>query len=189
MLEGGYQVHGCRTYIIFKCAGCDDVKMKMEIWNSEITDVDNNPIVTDFFYPPSIYRPKPKWFWLIDRNWHIAKLFDEVYMAIHNSANALASMGIRSIIESVMIDKVSDSGTFAKNLKNFQEKGYVSRIQVDALTVALELGHASIHRGHVPEEYQVSIALDITEALVHQLYVVPETAEFARKNIPARNSV
>jgi hypothetical protein len=43
-------------------------------------------------------------------------------------------MGIRSVLEQVMIHQVGDHGTFGKNLDAFCSGGYASRVQRDALT-------------------------------------------------------
>jgi hypothetical protein len=179
-------VFGARTYTILKCAGCEDVAMKMEVWHSEHTDTDNVPIIECSYFPPRIYRPKPGWMWLIDSQWHIAKLANEIYSALQNGSYALASMGLRAAIEAIMIDKVSDQGSFAKNLAAFEKNGFVSRLQVDSLIRALELGHASIHRSHMPTALEVSVAMDIVDNLINQLYVIPGIATHAFNSVPRR---
>ena len=187
-LPNGYPLYGARNYTIYQCAGCDEVTMKMETWHSEHTDVDNTPIIERQFFPPRIYRAKPDWLWIIDPDWHISKLSNEVYAAIQNGSYALASMGLRALIEAIMIDKVGDSGSFQKNLTAFEQNGFVSKLQVAALSSALELGHASIHRGHVPNAHQVGSAMDIVDNLINQLYVIPYSAEHLSKEVPKRAS-
>lgn len=144
--------------------------------------------MNEAYYPPSIYRPQPTWFTLLDREWHITKLLQEIYNALQNSAPALASMGLRAVIEAIMIDKVGDGGSFAENLKKFHSEGYISKVQHAALSAALELGHASIHRGHIPDGFQLETALDITENLVHGLYVIQHRAQASVRNLPGRKT-
>ena len=96
-------------------------------------------------------------------------------------------MGIRAAIEAIMIDKVKDSGTFNKNLNKFKEEGYISTFQLKDLEAALELGHASIHRGFMPKKEQIEFALDILESLLHGLYVLDKTAKETISTIPKRN--
>jgi hypothetical protein len=97
-------------------------------------------------------------------------------------------MGLRAVIEAVMIDKVGDGGSFASNMKKFRAAGYVSEVQHASLSTALELGHASIHRGHLPDGFQLETALDITENLVHSLYVIEHRARATVRNLPPRKT-
>jgi hypothetical protein len=184
----GYSIYGANTHNLLKCAGCGEIKLRVNSWFSEDTDVEGAPIVKETFYPPATSRPKPRWFYLLDSQWHITKLFDEVYTATYNGAKSLASMGLRAVIEAVMIDKVGDNKPFAKNLEQFQNQGYVSTIQKNSLLAALELGHASIHRGYEPTDDQLDTAIDIVEGLVHQLYLLSNNAEAAKMKIPKRKA-
>jgi hypothetical protein len=86
--------------------------------------------MTEAYYPPSIFRPQPKWLSLPDREWHITKLLQEVYNVLQNNAPVLAAMGIRAVLEAIMIDRVGDNGSFAANLKKFQVQGHISMVQL-----------------------------------------------------------
>lgn len=183
-----YSISGASTHNLLKCAGCGEIKLRVNSWFSEETDEEGRPLVKEHFYPPAISRPKPRWLNLLDSQWHITKLLDEVYTATYNGAKSLASMGLRAVIEAVMIDKVGDNNSFAKNLEEFQAQGYVSKIQKKSLLAALELGHASIHRGYEPTDDQLDTAIDIVEGLIHQLYLLPGNAEAAKMEIPKRKT-
>jgi len=52
-------------------------------------------------------------------------------------------MGLRAALEQVMIIKVGDQGSFAKNLEAFCDKGGASRVERDAISAVLDAGHAS----------------------------------------------
>ena len=184
----GYSICGSSTHNLLKCAGCGEIKLRVTSWFSEETDIEGAPIVKEAFYPPAISRPKPRWFNMLDSEWHITKLLNEVYTATYNDAKSLASMGLRAVIEAVMIDKVGDNNSFARNLEKFQSQGYVSRIQKESLIAALELGHASIHRGYEPSNDQLDTAIDIVEGLIHQLYLLPRDVEHAKNKIPGRKA-
>jgi hypothetical protein len=95
-------------------------------------------------------------------------------------------MGVRAVLESVMIDKLSDQGTFKENLKLFFENGYISKIQMEILEGALELGHASIHRGYIPDSDQIIFALDLMETIVHHLYLLKDQAKHSLTGVPSR---
>ena len=184
----GYQVSGGDTYYVLECRGCESVKILHESWFSEDTDVTGHPTVNRVYYPSSIFRPHPRWFKSLDDEWHVSKLLREIYQAMQNDAPSLAAMGIRAVIEAIMIDKVGDQGTFKKNLSEFQAKGFISAFQLGILEAVLELGHASIHRKFIPDSEQLEVALDIMENLVHELYVLEHRAKATVSGIPKREA-
>ncbi|MDO5686870.1 MAG: DUF4145 domain-containing protein [Neisseria sp.] len=182
-----YEIDGGDLYILLECMGCESVKVLHESWFSEETDEEGYPITTVRYYPSSIFRPKPNWLWLLDKEWHVTKLLNEIYQALQNDAPSLAAMGVRAVIEAIMIDKVGDHGSFVANLKEFQNKGYISSLQLGILEVALEMGHATIHRAFVPKVEQLEVALDTLESLIHALYLLEDQAKHHAKFIPKRD--
>jgi hypothetical protein len=95
-------------------------------------------------------------------------------------------MGIRALLESLMIKKVGDKGTFATNLDAFVSAGHVSRGQKEMFESTLELGHAAMHRGFVPTAAVPVACLDATEHVVQSLSVFPTQSAELRKAIPKR---
>ncbi|WP_260293668.1 DUF4145 domain-containing protein [Sedimenticola hydrogenitrophicus] len=186
VFEGQFEVSWGDSYTVLQCNGCDAVKIKHNDWFSEDVEADGRPVVNTRYYPPTIFRKQPTWFRELDTEWHITKLMKEVYSALQNDCPSLAAMGVRAILEAIMIDKIGDQGSFTKNLKAFEIEGYISKIQLEILDKALELGHASIHRGFVPNNGQVVFSLDLTETIVHHLYLLKESASLAVKDIPPR---
>jgi hypothetical protein len=64
----------------------------------------------------------------------------EICAAIQNDAPRLAAVGMRSLLEHVMIQNVGDHGTFGKNLDEFRKAGFLSQTQADYLAKTLEGG-------------------------------------------------
>jgi Domain of unknown function (DUF4145) len=95
-------------------------------------------------------------------------------------------MGIRALIEQMMIHKAGDKGSFAKNLDAFQQAGYVSLVQRDALNDILDAGHATIHRAYEPKAKDIQIALDITEGIIAAIFVHADAAKKVSERVPAR---
>lgn len=186
VIDNRYELSWADIYTVLQCAGCDSVKILHEDWFSEHYEPDGNLTINKRYYPPAIFRKEPEWLNKLSADWHITRLLREVYSALQNNAPSLAAMGIRAVLEAIMIDKVNDQGTFINNLKAFQDKGFISQIQLDRINDALELGHASIHRGFIPQSDQVIFALELTEAIVHHLYVLEDEAKEAVKGIPPK---
>jgi hypothetical protein len=78
----------------------------------------------------------------IDVDHDVRSLSAEIYKAPGGGHHRLAAMGIRALLEQVMVIKVCDHGYFGENLGAFCEKGFILRIQRDVLSTVLDLGHA-----------------------------------------------
>jgi hypothetical protein len=186
-VDDSYSIHGGDRFALLECLGCESVRMLHESWHSESTDADGAPAIDEVYYPPSKFRPEPEWIsQLSEQKLSIARIFDEVYVAFLNNSTILAAMGVRAIIEAVMIDKVGDQGNFAANLVAFEKDGYISSRQLSVVKSALELGHATMHRGFCPSVTQLWAALDIIENLVHGIYVLPGKSQGVSASVPAR---
>jgi hypothetical protein len=95
-------------------------------------------------------------------------------------------MGIRALLEQVMISKVGDGGSFQEQLEAFEKAGYISFIQRDAMKATLEVGHAAMHRAYTPTEEDVKVALDIVEGVMAPLYHHRAQAEKMADRVPPR---
>lgn len=187
-LSPDFEINGSDNYEVIECSGCEAVSFIHFSWFSEIADDDGAPIKTRNHFPPETFRPEPKWLRRLDEDWHIAKLLKEVYVALQSNALAIAAMGIRAIIESMMIEKVGDQGTFAQNLDACKRTGLISLNQEQVLGAALELGHASIHRGFMPDLQQLEASMDIVESLIQGWHFLPKDAAAVIKGVPKRAS-
>jgi hypothetical protein len=156
------------------------------------TSWDGDELQTQY-YPPPISRKKPEWLSALFWGWigeekyeQLPGLFGEVYEAVRGGQHRLATMGIRAILENIMVAKVEDQGNFAENLEAFSEGGYISLVQRDAMTDILDAGHAAMHRGYKPSVPDLNTALDIAEGIVSAIYVHSEKAKDVASRVPAR---
>jgi Domain of unknown function (DUF4145) len=113
-------------------------------------------------------------------------LLGEIYAALYNNSRRLAGMGVRALLEKVMIEKVGDAGTFKETLSRFTQEGYVAARQAHVLEAILEAGHASTHRGWVPSIADLNSLLDVTESVIETVYFHEDKAEALRKSVPPR---
>jgi hypothetical protein len=107
-------------------------------------------------------------------------------VALQNDQPYLAAMGIRALLEQIMVTKCGDRGTFNKNLDAFQTDGYVSPVQRERLKTVLEVGHAAIHRGYKPSKEDLMTLVDLTEVIVQTFYLHGSKVEDLKKKIPPR---
>jgi hypothetical protein len=177
-----YNIHGDDTYELLKCGGCDSVMLRHTSWFSE------DPVPSIHFYPPAMSRKEPVWLSeMHGSSAHFAKtLLKEIYVGVQNGMKMIATMGVRSLMEYVMIDSVGDQGTFGQNLSEFAKKGFISDKQRDILDVVLEAGHARTHRAYKPSDEDLATCIDIAENVLQTVYVHPEKAAELKKRVPKR---
>jgi hypothetical protein len=167
---------GSDSYQLLSCCGCERITFKHDSDCSEDFDTRGNPIVTTNYYPAEVSRKKPSWmnemFCVLPLgNNFISDLIREIYIALENNSIRLAVMGIRALIEQVMINKVSDQGTFKKNMSKFESEGHISKNQRQVLEPVLEAGHATIHRSYSPTTEELIAMLDVTENIIESIYI------------------
>jgi hypothetical protein len=182
-----HPISGSDTYETLKCSGCENIKLRHTSWFSE----DDKPTV--HYFPPAIFRRNPEWFsdlWLDmpDDDSFVESLLKEIYIALQNNQPCLAAMGVRSLIEKVMISKTGDKGNFNKNITEFENLGYVSRIQRERVEAILEAGHATIHRTFEPSKKDVITLVDIAEHIIETVYLHEKKIDELKKRVPPRPS-
>ncbi len=164
-------IEGTVKYEMLRCCGCSTFSLRQTSDDSESPPGEVNIC----YYPPRSFRPLPRWLSQLDPflpgERTVQELLEEVYVALQNDLRRLATMGIRAILEHVMIDKVGDHGTFGRNLNAFEEKGFVSKSQRAILVSVLEAGHATIHRAFSPSPDELVALIDITENVIESIYL------------------
>jgi hypothetical protein len=193
IVDESYTIDGGDAYDLVKCCGCENVALRHQKWYSEDTDVQGHPNVTTVLYPPESYRSEPRWltdlFWSMPiENNFVGDFIKEIYIALRNQSLRLAVMGIRALLEQVMIDKIGDQGTFKGNLDAFEAKGFVSHSQRIVLEPVLEAGHATMHRAFKPTTTDVGRLMDITESIIESIYINEHRASEISKRVPPKST-
>lgn len=185
-------VSGDDTYELLECCGCEAVHVRRKSRCSEDWEPDTGMNVRVSYFPPKLDRHEPRWTkdmaWVLMFDDAVKALLEEVYRALGVKALRLAVIGIRALIETVMVTKLEDKGSFAGNLKALYEGGFISKLQHDHLETVLEAGHAAMHRQFNPTEDDVHALLDITENLVEALYISPNRVKAMDGKVPPRKA-
>jgi Domain of unknown function (DUF4145) len=174
---------GQEQVALIECRGCGNISMRKE------TEGFGEPRVT--YFPSPASRRRPDWIWGLA--WGIegdvdklGDLLQEIYEAVAGGQLRLAAMGVRSLLEQIMVAKVGDQGTFSKNLSAFHEKGFISLVQRDAMSAILDAGHAVTHRAFEPQKGDLNTALDIAEGIFAAIYIHGEAASRVADRVPPR---
>lgn len=178
-------LNGGDNYSMIRCQGCDNVHLKHDAWNSE----DYGPAGPDYrtnYYPPAVFRREPQWLsdLTIDHS-AIETLLAEIYSALQNDSRRLAVMGIRALLEYIMIEQVGDTGSIGGNITTFIKAGHVApKAEAIFRDHLIESGHAAMHRNYNPSPSDLLTLLELTESIIEQVYIHPERAKLIK--IPAR---
>lgn len=144
------------------------------------------------FYPAPITRRQPPWVLelVIGRygkdKQAIGAILAEVYQAVANGQRRLAAMGIRAALEQVMVATIGDLRTFDEKLDAFQNAGYISLLQRDAMRATLNVGDATMHRGHLPSDNDLNLALSIVEGVFAPIFAHKDPAQKLGDAVPPR---
>lgn len=180
-----YGVSGSNKYETLKCLGCENIKLRHTSWFSE----DDGYKTT--YFPPAIFRQRPSWLknlWLelpIENDF-VEPLLHEIYVAVQNNLPRLAAMGVRALIENVMISTSGDHGNFSKNILEFEKSGFVSRIQRERIEAILEAGHATMHRAFKPSNEDIVTLVDIAEHIIETVYLHESKVQELKKRVPLK---
>lgn len=140
-----FDVH--ETVEILECLGCEHLVVR-RTYTHEAFDEANIE-----FYPPPISRPMPRWSRIIGNGVpsRIRDVMKEVYKALQANSHVLATMGARTILDLVLVEKVGDIGSFERKLKALEEGGFVGKKNREFLAAALDAGSAVAHRVRADE--------------------------------------
>jgi hypothetical protein len=171
-----------KTYAMLECCGCKDVCLAEQVI---FTDDGQKEFS---FYPSPVSRKEPSWLLrlTIGKNANLGGLLHEIYQAVHGGQYRLAAMGIRALLEQVMVSKAGDQGSFGRNLDAFHAAGYVSLVQRDTLNSILQIGHGAMHRAFRPTEDDLKLSLDIIEGVMAPMYHHQQAAEEIAERVPPR---
>lgn len=178
-------------YQTLQCKGCGHFTFRLVEIRDHITTEDGTPIEEEIYYPPKKSRPQPAW--LNDLVWEhdqfpLVAILDEIYAALYAQLNTLVCIGIRTLIDMIMMEKVGDCGSLTKTLFAFRDAGYITEEQRVLIDNTLEAGSAAAHRGHRPDIDELNHLLDIAESVIENIFIFPKKSEEVSKLIPPRPS-
>lgn len=137
---------------------------------------------SDGFFTADDFAEYPAWFSELD---DLKKAFiGEIDVAIRNAQLALPTIGLRTLLERVMVEHIGEDGGFAEKLKRFEENGYVTALHADSLRKVLDIGHASAHRAYFPNEEDVRTCVEVVKHLMHGLYALHPKVQEMSQNTP-----
>ena len=146
-------------------------------WDDDINSV---------FFSKKCTSGKPDWYELLDDTQKALIL--EIDNAISNNLEALPTIGLRTLLETIMVEKIGDSGGFNKKVESFTNAGYVTQKMAEALSHVLDAGNASAHRAYFPSREDLVTCVDLVKHLIHGIYILRPQVEKIANNTPKRDN-
>lgn len=169
------------AYQIVQCLGCKTISYRVVSSNSEEYDYDENGeqhhSETEKLYPPrlegrsglgneAVYLPN-----------NVKQIYDETETALSVNAPVLAGIGLRALLEQVCKEKASEGRDLFKKIDDLVEKRILTPASATILHKIRTLGNAAAHEVKPHTDRQLSLAMDIVEHLLKDVYILPKQAE------------
>ncbi len=169
---------------MIRCAGCHTVSLRRTGFFSEFVEPDGQPEAMIKYYPSPSPRHRPVW---VDKlPDELEGLMGEIYEARRGPSVRLIAMGVRAVIDFVMLAEIGDSGGFEEKLQRLLDKGLISQTQHDTLATVVDAGSAAGHRGFKPAVELIDGMIDVVESLLQQHYIVGPMVATLKRTIPPR---
>lgn len=167
-----------RIWRFTQCLGCEMINLN--VYSRYNPAEDDVPI---HHFPTKDFRPFPAWATHLKRDY--LELICEIYQSLNIGGIRLPLMGARTLLDLYIVEKIGDVGSFAKKLQRLVDDKYISSSSKDLLDIALEYGHAAIHRNYQPDKEEINGVLDIIENLLHTEALTAKSQDL-KKNAPKR---
>jgi hypothetical protein len=137
--------------------------------------------------PPRTWRRPPEWLDQLEAmDPGLTALLREVYLCANDRQPWLLSMGVRAILDLVMIQIVGDTGSFESKMAAMAEQGHISIRQQDMLATVIDAGSAASHRGFQPPRDLLEQMLAVMESIVRDHFITNPMLGSLKKQIPPR---
>ncbi len=166
---------------LIQCMGCKSISYRIVSTNSEdYSHEESGEVVygeTEKLYPPRVAGVKRLGDEAIFLPQKVRQIYEETLLALSVNAPVLAAIGLRALIETVCKEKEADGGDLFKKIDSLVEKRVLTPVGASILHKIRTLGNAAAHEVKPHSERQLSLALDIVEHLLKDVFILPKLAE------------
>lgn len=176
-------------YQIIKCMGCDEISFRKLYDDISLQQSDfENSTVEELFPKRGLHSRPIKNYRNLSSD--IKKVYRETIDAYNNDLTLLCGIGIRAIIEGICIDKSITEGSYINSISGktiisksldgkihgLASKGFLTSESAEILHELRFLGNAAVHQLSTPSTSDLSIAIDIIELVIENIYEVMHKA-------------
>ncbi len=169
---------GFNIWQISKCNGCEKLTFKHILK----TERDKSKDIV-FQFPKEYTRKIPEWYRKLPIKY--LEILKEVYFSINVGSFILALIGIRTLLDIYIVDKIGDVGTFKQKLNKLVEKGIITKSKLNSLHTTINAGNASAHRGYKPTKEVLLKLIDVVDNLLES-EIIDKESILIKNKIPLR---
>ncbi|WP_035236467.1 DUF4145 domain-containing protein [Desulfobacter vibrioformis] len=160
-------------YRFLVCRGCDTATLEEKSTGAGLQDNDGNNIYYYSYYPPrkNFGFRSPKQFLHIDKK--LNQTYKEIITAYQQGLGIVTSMGIRALLEGIcVIEGIDDKKAWGlgKKIDKLKVSARIPESIIDGLKGLKFIGDDAAHRLKTTEKHHLSLAVDLIEALLTNLY-------------------
>lgn len=148
----------------------------------DLVNANNKRHVASFFGKPEAQQPE--WYDQLDSS--KKALIFELDVALKSELAALPTMGLRTLIEVIILEHITEKGSFKKNLMAFVEAGFITKQNASIIENVVDAGHAAIHRAYFPNSSDLHTCVEIVKHLMHGIYILKPKVDRMSANTPKR---
>lgn len=165
---------------MFKCCGCEAITFRLTKHPFEFQDENDFPEI--MLYPDRSYKFRERKFYLHLPK-HIHQLYQETVTAHNAELIVLSTVGIRSLLEAVVADKI-DPAKYANNLESKIEalRPHFQESVIETLHEFRKIGNKAVHELQAPEPLNIHHALYVVEGILEFFYGIESHAELFREH-------
>jgi hypothetical protein len=179
--DSNYSFDWQNEHQLIQCLGCKSISYRIVSSNSEdyYQDEYGNTVYAEIekLYPPRIPGVKGLGEEAVYLPQKVRQIYDETLLALSVNAPVLAAIGLRALIETVCKEKEAEGGDLFKKIDSLVEKRVLTPMGASILHKIRTLGNAAAHEVKPHSEKQLSLALDIVEHLLKDVFILPKQAE------------
>ena len=114
-------------------------------------------------------------------------MLDEVYTALDNNLDILATIGLRTVFDCASQKLGADPNqNFEEKLKELAAGNKIAGEEKEMLSVLKEAGSAAAHRGWRPTKDQIDHLMGALENFLERAFVLKHDLRRMKKDIPPR---
>lgn len=169
------------SHQLIQCLGCKTLSYRVGSSHSEdyFHDEDGEAVYPEAekLYPArligtrglgdEIYYLPPK----------VRQVYEETLTALSSTAPILAAIGLRALVETVCKAKGAEGGDLYSKIDSLVENRVLTPAGASILHKIRTLGNAAAHEVKPHTERQLSLALDIVEHLLRDVFILPKQVE------------
>lgn len=179
--DSNYSIDWSDHHQIVKCLGCKTLSYRIVSSNSEdyYHDEDGACVYAESekLYPPRVEGRRglgEETFYLPLK---VKQIYEETQVALSVQTPVLAAIGLRALLETVCKEKEAEGGDLFKKIDSLVDKRILTPTGATVLHKIRTLGNAAAHEVKPHTEGQLSLAMDIVEHLLKDVYIIPKQAE------------